>query len=71
MGKIYEVKRGKKYHYYYRHSRRIKLDNFQAGKARGSGPSRVVTQNIYLGNAEDIVKKIKGEDISQKEIGRR
>ena len=64
MGKIYEVKRGKNYHYYYRHSRRIKLDGSQDGKARGSGPSRVITRNIYLGKAEDIVRKVKGENIS-------
>lgn len=64
MGKIYEVKRGKKYCYYYRHSYRIKLDSSGGGKTRGSGPSRVVTQNIYLGKAEDIVRKIKGENIS-------
>jgi hypothetical protein len=63
MGKIYEVKRGRKYHYYYRHSQRIKVDGSQDGRARGSGPSRVVTKNIYLGNAEAIVRKLKGEDI--------
>ncbi|OGW16598.1 MAG: hypothetical protein A3G93_14315 [Nitrospinae bacterium RIFCSPLOWO2_12_FULL_45_22] len=64
MGKIYEIKRGRKYHYYYRHSQRIKLDGSQDGKGPGSGPSRVVTTNIYLGNAENIVRKLKGENIS-------
>ena len=64
MGKIYEVKRGRKYHYYYRHSQRIKLDGSLGGKARGSGPSRVVTKNIYLGKAEDIVRRVKGEEVS-------
>jgi hypothetical protein len=63
MGKLYEVKVGGKYHYYYRHSRRIKLSESDEGKTRGSGPSRVVTINIYLGKAEDIVRKIKGEGV--------
>ena len=52
MGKIYEVKKGRQYHYYYRHSWRIKVDGSQdgsqEGKTRGSGPSRVMSQNIYL-----------------------
>ena len=67
MGKIYEVKKGRQYHYYYRHSWRIKVDGSQdgsqEGKTRGSGPSRVMTQNIYLGKAGDIVRKIKGENL--------
>lgn len=63
MGKIYEVKRGRQYHYYYRHSWRIKVDDSQEGKTRGSGPSRVMTQNVYLGKAGDIVRKIKGENL--------
>jgi hypothetical protein len=61
MGKIYEVKRGRNYIYYYRHSRRVKLDPAKPGKTKGSGPSRVITQNVYLGKAEDIVRKIRGE----------
>jgi hypothetical protein len=64
MGKIYEVKRGRKYHYYYRHSQRIKVDGSLDGKTRGSGPSRVVTKNVYLGKAEDIVRRVKGEEFS-------
>ena len=60
MGKIYEVKRGKQYVYYYRHSHRVKLDGERQGKTRGSGPSKVITQNIYLGTPEKIVQQIKG-----------
>ena len=42
----------------------MKLDGSLGGKARGSGPSRVVTKNIYLGKAEDIVRRVKGEQFS-------
>ena len=60
MGKIYEVKRGKRYVYYYRHSHRVKLNGTSQGKVRGSGPSKVVTQNIYLGTAEKTILRLKG-----------
>jgi len=52
--------RGKIY-YYFQHSRRVKVNPKSTGKCRGSGKSKVVTETIYLGTAEQILKKCKQE----------
>lgn len=57
-GKIVEKRRGKKRYYYYSRSYRVKLDPDAQGKARGSGKSRVVNEQIYLGTAEVVLHKL-------------
>jgi transposase len=57
-GKIVERRRGKKRYYYYSRSRRIKIDPEARGKTKGSGKSRVVNEQIYLGTAETVLKKL-------------
>jgi len=44
-------------YYYYSHSYRVKVDPRADGKGRGSGKSRVITEEVYLGNAEDVLRK--------------
>ena len=57
-GKIVERRRGKKRYYYYSRSHRVKLDPDATGKTKGSGKSRVVNEQIYLGTAETVLKKL-------------
>lgn len=57
-GKIVERRRGKKRYYYYSRSRRVKIDPDDTGKTKGSGKSRVVNEQIYLGTAETVLKKL-------------
>ena len=40
--------------YYYQHSYRVKIDPSADGKGPGSGPSRVKTESIYLGTADQV-----------------
>ncbi len=40
--------------YYYQHSYRVKVDPEAEGKGPGSGSSRVKTDSVYLGTAEQI-----------------
>ena len=52
-------KRGKKLFYYYHETYRVKLSTADASsrdKRRGSGPSRVVTRETYLGTAEHLAE---------------
>ncbi len=59
VGTIIARKRGNKKYYYYSRSYRVKIDPNAKGKTRGSGKSKVVTEQIYLGSAEDIVRLTK------------
>lgn len=59
QGSIIKNKRGKNIYYYYSKSSRVKLDPNDEGKTRNTGKSKVVTENIYLGKAEEILKKMK------------
>jgi len=49
-------------YYYAQRSWREKVEKQGDGKRRGSGKSRVRSETIYLGSAESIVQKLKGED---------
>ena len=59
--------------YYYQHSYRIKLRPEDRGKGPNSGPSRVKTESVYLGTAEQIRDRCRlGQDpqaVSTKEFG--
>ena len=59
--------------YYYQHSYRIKLQPEDRGKGPNSGPSRVKTESVYLGTAEQIRDRCRlGQDpqaVSTKEFG--
>lgn len=75
MGSI--VKRrprgSKKPIYSYHETWRVKVDPRDRGKGPGSGKSKVVSKDIYLGSAEDILRKctegVEPEEIEQKEFG--
>lgn len=43
--------------YYYKRSFRVKVDPTALGKGPGSGRSQVKTEEVYLGTAEDILRK--------------
>ena len=58
LGSIILKKQGKRKYYYYSRSRRVKIDPNASGKTKGSGKSKVVTEQIYLGKAEDVLKKL-------------
>lgn len=47
-------------YYYYSHSYRVKVDSRSSGKGPGSGKSRVITEEVYLGTAEDVLQKCQG-----------
>lgn len=61
MGRI--VARKKDGHTYYSYIRtyRVKVDQSQSGKTRGSGKSKVVTESVYLGTADEMLKKLAHE----------
>jgi transposase len=60
--RIIEKKLKNNYYYYYRVSYRVKVDTTQVKeKTKGSGKSRVVNDDIYLGTAKTILEKVKGE----------
>lgn len=58
QGKIIERQRGSKRYYYYSRSYRVKVDPDAQGKTKGSGKSRVVNEQIYLGTAETVLHKL-------------
>lgn len=58
-GRIVERTFHNQTYYYYKHSVRVKLDPQSTGKHAGSGKSRVKTENIYLGKAEDILQRFR------------
>ncbi len=59
--------------YYYQHSYRIKLRPEDRGKGPKSGPSRVKTESVYLGTAEQIRDRCRlgrePQAVSTKEFG--
>lgn len=57
-GSIILKRQGNRRYYYYERSHRVKIDPNAKGKTRGSGKSRVVTEHLYLGTAEEVVKKL-------------
>jgi transposase len=57
-GKIIERRRGAKVYYYYSRSYREKLDPEAKGKTKGTGKSRVRSEQIYLGTAEAVLHKL-------------
>lgn len=69
--KIYTKKIGNGSYCYYMDCYRVKIDPNDKGKTRNTGRSRVVTENIYLGKVEDVMKKLlnKNKEESQYEIG--
>lgn len=54
--------------YYYHRTFRVKLDPTSTGKGPGSGPSRVLSEDIYLGTAEEILARVRSADDSVKEV---
>ena len=61
MATIVARKRGKKTCYYYHETFRVKVspaDRSAGDKRRGSGPSRVVTREVYLGTPERILERL-------------
>lgn len=54
--------------YYYHHTYRVKLDPTSIGKGPGSGPSKVVSEDFYLGTAEEVYNKVKSPEDSVKEV---
>ncbi len=61
LGAIIFKQRGKHRYYYYSRSHRVKLDPGASGKTRGSGKSRVVSEQVYLGTAEDVLQKLRSQ----------
>ncbi|MFQ5903905.1 MAG: IS1634 family transposase [Candidatus Binatia bacterium] len=57
-GKIIERKRGRQRYYYYSRSYRQKIDPNAQGKTKGTGKSRGVNEQIYLGAAETVHRKL-------------
>jgi transposase len=55
MGSIIKRTRGNSTHYIYQESYRVKVNNADSGKTRGTGRSKVCTRAIYLGTAEHIL----------------
>ncbi|MCL6596944.1 MAG: IS1634 family transposase [Firmicutes bacterium] len=59
LATIVARRRGRKLVYYYHETYRVKIaaaDRSSGDKRRGSGPSRVVTREIYLGTAERLAE---------------
>ena len=57
-GKIIERKRGRQRYYYYSRSYPQKIDPNAQGKTKGTGKSRFVNKQIYLGTAETVDRKL-------------
>ncbi|MHC4270641.1 MAG: IS1634 family transposase, partial [Planctomycetota bacterium] len=58
MGAITKRKKGCKTYYVYQETFRVKVNPEDSGKICGSGKSKVRTKAIYLGNADNILKRI-------------
>lgn len=56
-GSIIARKQGKNTYYYHRTGYRVKIDPTKSKKKRGSGKSKVCVTSVYLGTAEDILKR--------------
>ena len=59
-GRIVGKKSNGNTYYSYICTYRVKVDPESAGKTKGSGKSKVVTESHYLGTAETILEKIQG-----------
>ena len=46
-------------YYYYQRTYREKVNPADSGKTKGSGPSKVKTESVYLGSAASIVQRLK------------
>ena len=57
-GSIVCKQRGRRRYYYYSRSYRVKLDPAATGKTKGSGKSRVISDQVYLGTAEEVLQKL-------------
>lgn len=68
-----KVKGMKQIAYYYHRTYRVKISPSDAGKGPGSGASRVKTEDVYLGTAEDIRAKCRSapepETVKLKDFG--
>jgi len=58
LGSIFPKQQGRRRYYYYSRSYRVKIDPNATGKTKGSGKSRVITEKIYLGTAEEVLQKL-------------
>jgi transposase len=58
-GAIVEKKRGKRRYYYYQRAYRVKIAPQAQGRYKGSGKSKVINEQIYLGTAEAVRDKIR------------
>jgi len=58
-GTIQKKTQGKKVYYYYHESYRQKINPKDRGNIRGTGKSRVVSIDYYLGTSKDIYEKYK------------
>jgi transposase len=67
-GSIIVKKRGKRRYYYYVRSYRVKLDPDAEGKTRGTGKSKVVSNQTYLGTAEDVLSKLSAQSEIQEPV---
>lgn len=45
--------------YYYHKTYRVKIDPSKTGKGRGSGPSKVISDDIYFRKAEERLEAVK------------
>ena len=60
MAKIVAKRRGQETYYYYHAGHRVKVSpSDQGGKGPGSGRSRVVSEDVYLGTAEAVLKAVR------------
>lgn len=57
-GSLVEKIRGKRRYYYYSRSYRVKINPQTKGKTKGSGKSKVITDQVYMGTAESVMEKI-------------
>ena len=60
MAKIVAKRRGQETYYYYHAGHRVKVSpSDRGGKGPGSGRSRVVSEDVYLGTADAVLKAIR------------
>jgi transposase len=60
MARIVAKRRGQETYYYYHAAHRVKISpSDRGGKGPGSGPSRVVSEDIYLGTADAVLKAVR------------
>jgi hypothetical protein len=67
-GSIIVKKRDSRRYYYYVRSQRVKVDPDAKGKTRGTGKSKVVSNQTYLGTAEDVLSKLSAQSEIQEPV---